>query len=113
VRSFFRSLLSGLLIITLAYVAYGAVMYRTYARAFEQTQKGDSLQIVLERFGTPSHIEARHSGRGYDSGSRSSCTESCWLRLWYEMPFTLGVSPLTVDFDVEQKVLDKYKWNSP
>ena len=112
-RSLLKSLLSGLLVASLGYVAYGIVMYRTYSQAFAETRDGETLEVVLERFGPPSHIEPRHNASGYDAGSRSVCAESCWLRLWYEMPFTLGVAPVTVDFDAQQKVIHKYEWNSP
>jgi len=37
------------------------------------------------------HIEPHATAPGYDSGSRSACGESCWLRLWYELPFSLGL----------------------
>jgi len=110
----FRALLAGLLIVVLAYIADGLITYRGYVRAFEQTNDGESLQVVLERFGPPSHIEAKQDNvLGYDSGSRSVCGQSCWLRLWYELPFTLGITPFTIDFDAQQKVIHKYQWHSP
>ena len=112
-RNLLKSLFGAVLIITFTYLVYGIFTYRSYAQAFEQTRDGETLQTVLQRFGPPSHIEPRQNASGYDSGSKSVCAESCWLRLWYEMPFTLGVAPLTVDFNAEQQVIHKYEWNSP
>lgn len=112
-HALFKSVFNVLVVVALGYFAYGGVMYRTYSQAFIKTRDGETLEVVLQRFGNPSHIETHHNGYGYDSGSKSVCTESCWLRLWYEMPFTLGASPVTVDFDAQQKVIHKYEWNSP
>ncbi len=112
-RAILRSLGSALAIIALLYVANGVKIYLTYTKAFDETHEGESLQVVLDRFGPPSHIEPRYDVKGYDEGSRSVCGQSCWIRLWYELPFTLGTSPLSVDFNAQQKVIYKYQWSSP
>lgn len=112
-RNLLKSLLLSVGLLAIGYVGWGVVTYRHYAQAFAETKGGESLELVLQRFGQPSHIEPRSKASGYDSGSRSTCGESCWLRLWYEMPFTLGVAPLSIDFNAQQKVIDKYEWNSP
>ena len=39
--------------------------------------------------------------------------EAFSLRFWYELPFSLGISPVTVDFNSQQTVIGKYQWNSP
>ena len=111
--SFIRSILVALLILAFSYVAHGIWTYKALTRAFEQTQKGDALAVVVGRFGQPSRIEGHSAATGYDHGSRASCGESCVLRLWYEFPFTIGTSPLSVDFDANQVVIDTYRWNSP
>lgn len=80
-----------------------------YLAAFDKTQVGESLDTVIARFGEPSHIEHHSSAPGYDSGSRSACGETCWLRLWYEIPLTLGTAPVTVDFDRQNVVIDKWE----
>lgn len=97
----------------LAYIGWGAFTYRAYSQAFSETKQGQSMSDVLNRFGSPSHIEPHFDVPGYGAGSRSVCGEQCWLRLWYERPLTLGTSPVTIDFNMEQKVIDKYEWNSP
>ena len=112
-RAALNSFFAGLLFVTLVYVAQGAAICFKYTQAYAATRDGETLKAVLERFGPPSHIEPRYAVSGYDSGSRSVCGESCWLRLWYEKPFTLGVSPFAVDFNAQQKVIHKYEWHSP
>lgn len=112
-RQVLPSLLGGLVIFLIGYVIHGVYTYNVYVNAFAQTQEGESLDAVLARFGPPSHIEPRQNSVGYASGNRSVCGDPCWLRLWYELPFTLGVAPVSVDFDAQQRVIHKYQWNSP
>jgi len=81
--------------------------------AFDQTRVGEPLSAVMARFGEPSHVEHNADVPGYDSGSRSACGESCWTRLWYEIPLTLGTAPVTVDFNRQGRVIHKYQWHSP
>ena len=107
------SLAFSILWLVVGYIAWGIYTRQHYLAAFDATQNGESLKSVLNRFGNPSHIEPRSDAPGYDSGSRSSCGESCALRLWYELPFSLGLSPVTVDFNSQQRVIDKYQWSSP
>jgi len=107
------SLVGGLLLIASASIIWGIHTREHYLAAFEQTRNGDTLAQVLERFGQPSHIEPHLNVPGYDAGGRSACGESCALRLWYELPFTLGTSPVSVDFNSAQVAIDKYQWSSP
>jgi len=78
-----------------------------YLDAFNKTQVGESMDTVIARFGEPSHIEGHSDAPGYDSGSRSACGETCWVRLWYEIPLTLGISPVSVDFNRQNVVIHK------
>src|SRR6185436_10112409 len=103
----------ALLWVATGYVAWGVYTRQHYLAAFEHTELGEPLSVVLGRFGPPSHIEPHYNVPGYDSGGKSACGESCWLRLWYELPFSLGVSPVTVDFNSQQVVIHKYQWSSP
>ncbi len=87
-----------------------AVEHR-YERAFQQTEIGEPLNSVLLRFGEPSDV-AGHILPGV-TGRQPPCDKECWLRLWYMSPIFGGVSPYSVDFDPNQKVIGKYQWSSP
>lgn len=97
----------------IAYLVWATVVRAHHVEAFQKVAVGDTLQSVLERFGQPSHLEPRHFVKGYDSGDQSVCAESCWLRLWYEVPLTFGTQPVSVDIDSQQRVIRKYRWSSP
>ena len=112
-KSLLISLVLSGLWLAVGYVFLGVQKRAQYREAFERTQEGEPLSSVLTRFGQPSHIEVHGDAKGYDHGNRSACGESCWLRIWYEMPFTLGTAPVSVDFDATQHVIGKYQWNSP
>src|SRR6266403_3951863 len=81
--------------------------------AFENTKNGEALNVVLRRFGAPSHIDGLHDVPGKEGHLVSGCGESCTLRLWYELRFMLGTHALTVDFDSRHKVINKYEMYSP
>lgn len=112
-RKLVASFVFGILWMLVGYFGWSIYQRQHYLAAFAATQNGDSLKTVLDRFGIPSHIEPKSDSVGYDSGSRSVCGESCSLRLWYELPFSLGITPVTVDFNTEQRVIHKYEWSSP
>jgi hypothetical protein len=95
------------------YVAWGLYTRNEILTEYKATKPGETLESVLKRFGQPSHIEPHSNFPGYDQGSRNVCGESCWIRLWYELPLDMGTSPVTVDFDSQQVVIDKYRWSSP
>jgi hypothetical protein len=99
--------------VLLGYVALGVHQRVHYGEAFEKTKVGESLAATLARFGPPSHLEPHYDVSGYDTGERSVCGQSCWIRVWYEIPFTLGTRSLSVDFDAAQHVINKYQWSSP
>ncbi len=107
------------IVITLALMvlyAIVAVMHnrnvdRKYQSAFDETKIGEPLNMVLLRFGEPSDV-AGHIQPG-ETGRNPPCERECWLRLWYMTPILGGVSPYSVDFDVNQRVIGKYHWASP
>lgn len=104
----------GVLVLFLgAYGVSGVHSRLSYRTAFEQTQIGDSLSDVVARFGAPGVIEGHQDAPGYDWGSRSVCGGSCWLRIGYELPFSLNAATLSIDFDRNQKVINKAELNSP
>jgi len=74
-----------------------------YLTAFEANQPGDAMRVVLQPFGTPSHI---------DPAPEHAVGEAFSLRFWYELPFSLGISPVTVDFNSQQTVIGTYQSNS-
>ena len=82
-----------------------------YERAFNETSVGESLNSVLLRFGEPTDIAGRIQPG--ETGRLSPCVEQCRLRLWYWAPILGGVSPYSVDFDAEQRVVAKFHWMSP
>ena len=47
----------GLLWVVLGYVLWGASVRHRYFNAFEATQPGDTMRVVLQRFGAPSNID--------------------------------------------------------
>jgi hypothetical protein len=94
----------GLLWVVVCYVAWGTSVRHRYLTAFDATKPGDEMRVVLQRFGSPSHI---------DPLPVHVVGEAFYLRFWYELPFSLGVSPVTVDFNAQQVVIGKYQWNSP
>lgn len=113
-RQVSAALALAMLLTLLAQVVWGLKVRWEYASAFDQTAGGESLEVVQQRFGPPSHIESgKPELRGYDDGSRSVCGGSCWLRFWYEPPFTLGIDPYVVDFDQQQRVIHKARFHSP
>jgi hypothetical protein len=92
-KRFVLTALLGLAWVLGAYLVWGISVRHRYLGAFEITRPGDSMSTVLTRFSPPSHIDPRGRYNGSDN---------YWIRFWYEMPFSLGVSPVTLDFDSNQ-----------
>lgn len=113
VRTVVVSVLLSVLWLVVLHVVLGIRDRVHYLEGFKHTNKGDTLGSVLKGVGRPSRVEPHTDLAGYDAGDRSACGQSCWLRLWYDVPFTLGAAPLSVDFDATQHVIDKYQWSSP
>src|SRR5437899_243734 len=84
---------------------------RRYQTAFDATKIGEPLNSVLLRFGKPSDVAGQI--RPGETGRQPPCENECWLRLWYMSPILGGVSPYSVDFDSNQKVIAKFHWSSP
>jgi hypothetical protein len=96
-----------------AYVAWGVQTRHQRLAALEATKNGESLAVVLKRFGQPSFVEPHYNVAGYDSGGRSVCGESCWQRLWYQLPLSFGTESVVIDFNTRQAVIDKAQFSSP
>ena len=107
------------IIITLALVVVYAIVTimhdqevdRKYQTAFDETKIGEPLNKVLFRFGEPSDV-AGHIQPG-EIGRMPPCEKECWLRLWYMTPILGGVTPYSIDFDIDQRAIGKYHWSSP
>jgi hypothetical protein len=112
-KTVFQSIGLSLAWVVVGYIGLGICHRNARMDAYEKTRNGESLAVVLKRFGSPSHIEPHHDAPGYDTGERSVCGQSCWLRLWYDIPFTFGAGSLSVDLDATEHVIDKYRWSSP
>ncbi len=108
-----RSLVAAIIWAAIGYVIFEIATYHSYVQAFENTKNGEALNVVLRRFGAPSHIDGLHDVPGKEGHLVSGCGESCTLRLWYELRFMLGTHALTVDFDSRHKVINKYEMYSP
>ena len=108
---FETSLIILLVMLASGYFIRHVYLDKKYERAFSETSVGESLNSVLLRFGEPTDIAGRIQPG--ETGTRPPCTEQCWLRLWYSAPILGGVSPYSVDFDNELKVVTKFQWMSP
>jgi len=103
--------LTIVLLYALVAVVKNMGMESKYQNAYDETKIGEPLNLVLLRFGEPSDVAGRIQPG--DSGRMPPCDNECWLRLWYMAPILGGVSPYSVDFDINQKVIEKYHWSSP
>jgi len=84
---------------------------RGYQAAFDETKIGEPLNSVLLRFGEPTDVAGRlQTG---EVAHQPPCEKECWLRLWYMAPILGGISPYSIDFGPDQKVVGKYHWQSP
>ncbi len=105
------AVLVGVVLYALVTVRRDMEVERRYEAAFNETKTGDPLNVVLLRFGEPSDV-AGHLNSG-DTGRQPPCEGECWLRLWYMAPILGGTSPYSIDFDINQRAIGKYKWASP
>jgi hypothetical protein len=95
------------------YVISGTLTFRSYLQAYEQTEAGDSIYAVLRRFGQPSRIYGLLEYPGDSGRLISMCGECCTLQLEYDLPFTMGINVLAIDFDARHKVIRKVEMSSP
>ena len=98
----------GLVWVATGYVAWGISTTRRYDAAYNATHSGDTLTAVVKRFGPPYALESH-----IDGTDPFHCVRDCTLRLWYTNPLVGGISPISVDFDSQQRVTGKYQWSSP
>lgn len=79
--------------------------------AFYQIQPGDTREMVLARFGTPSYLEFQGGMAG--RYSQAPCTAPCAERLWFENSLTTDLEVWSIDLDSSGRVLDKVYITSP
>ncbi len=107
-----RSWLAAIPWLVVTYVAYGALKYHSYLRQFEATQEREPLNSVVTRLGSPTRIYGLYDVPGQAGRVMSICGDDCVLRLEYDLPFTLGIETLAVDFDHQHKVIHKGRMTS-
>lgn len=116
-KRFFTSLGHGLLWIVLAYVVWGLIIRHRYNSAWNATKVGDSIPVVMMRFGAPDLIQSalRYSQPDFCARPNEKCPDSYAFRLWYELPFTAieGAHVLVVAFDDHLRVVEKFEMSSP
>lgn len=84
---------------------------KKYENAFESTNYQDSIEVVFEKFGKPIFSETeKYAYMDYTSKSIQS---PCIKRLWWKHPLLSGIEGWSVDFDINDKVINKYHWVSP
>ena len=107
-----RSFLASLAWFALAYVGFSALTYHRYMHAFGATNEHESLNSVIERFGSPDRVYGLYEVPGEPGHFRSVCGDGCVLRLEYDLPLTLGIQTLALDFDHQHKVISKGEMTS-
>lgn len=105
--------ISFLLIASASIVFIGscAIRVSSYKRAFDSTTDGESLQKVVERFGTPSIREL--TTKPYLRYAMTGCKSPCAERLWWEHPILVDIEAWSVEFDSAGNVIHKVHWVSP
>jgi hypothetical protein len=82
---------------------FGHIFREKLLEAYGKAQIGEAMPVVLGRFEYGSPSVRPHT----DSGNPLDCTGSCWIRLTYDLPVTLGERWITLDFDRDQKLIRK------
>ena len=101
-----------LIIFTVALAVSSCVWIRhKESSAFDATSPGDTEAQVLERFGKPDHREP--VGQPYLRYTGAPCNAPCHTRLWWEDDLLPGVGAISVELDINGRVISKYRWVSP
>jgi hypothetical protein len=99
------ALVAVILFICLALVvAVPACPYLTgrTQKIFDTIQVGDTKESVISKMGTPSRVHPR-----------DTCKGACVDRLWYDYALCLGLDEWSVDFDKNNRVVEKAHEISP
>lgn len=82
-----------------------------YEHAYEGTLDGEALSVVVARFGAPSVEESED--REFVRYASVGCTTPCAVRVWWEHPVLVGIEAWSVEFNSDNRVIQKAHWVSP
>ena len=82
-----------------------------YAQAFETTNNGEPVAMIISRFGAPSVREV--PAHPFLTYAAAGCKAPCSVRLWWEHPVLKGIEAWSVDIDNKNQVIHKAHWVSP
>ncbi|MCD6023994.1 MAG: hypothetical protein K0Q91_910 [Fibrobacteria bacterium] len=102
----------GMTLILALWIYRGIQIEKRHYKSFEATQIGESMNMVLRRFGEPSDVSGFNRGDDH-LRQAADCNPPCWMRLWYVSPFVGRVSSYSIDFDEHQNVVNKFYSSSP
>lgn len=82
-----------------------------YEQAFNAVRHGDSIERVIERFGTADIRELPQFP--FLRYATKACSSPCVLRLWWEHPILKDLEAWSVEFDTAGSLIGKSHWASP
>lgn len=100
--------LAGLTIISIGTCGHFASKYE---QAFLATSDGETIAMVVGRFGKPSLVE--ENSKPFLRYASKPCEQPCAKRLWWEHPIKMDIEAWSVEFNSEGKVIHKAHWLSP
>jgi hypothetical protein len=78
---------------------------------FERINIGDTKSVLINVFGSPSHIE--RSDFLFSRYADKKCQNPCVERLWYENRMAMDIEAWSFEIDKDNLVTKKYHWVSP
>ena len=106
-----KVLLWLLLISPVLYVTSCMFVSGQRTTAFDAINVGDTRDIVIGRFGLPSHVE--RPGVMFTRYASHQCQSLCDERLWFENRLSLDTEAWSVELDKGGRVIKKSHWASP
>jgi len=100
-------LLAGVVVGTIAC----SRLVKKYEAAFAETESGQSMTQVIERFGSPDVRD--NKANAFLRYANGSCVVPCADRLWWEHPIFKGIEAWSVEFNAAGAVVGKAHWVSP
>ena len=93
------------------YIAACEFISKSKMMEFESIEVGDTKEKVMDRFGTPSHVEL--PGNLYSAYASYQCKAPCVARLWFENKLSVGMEAWSLELDKDNRVINKVYWMSP